>query len=75
MAAASLDVNFKEELSAIEQCKYLFKPFTLRFILTFVSSRVQSLVGSGAHSRSLQSSSTLHPGPDSFFHYRSPANG
>jgi hypothetical protein len=32
MAAASLDVNFKEELSAIEQCKYLFKPCTLRFI-------------------------------------------
>jgi len=24
MAAASLDVNFKEELSAIEQCKFLF---------------------------------------------------
>ena len=24
MAAASLDVNFKEELSAIEQCEYAF---------------------------------------------------
>lgn len=26
MAAASLDVNFKEELSAIEQCERLLKP-------------------------------------------------
>lgn len=32
MAAASLDVNFKEELSAIEQCERLFKPRTLFFI-------------------------------------------
>jgi len=32
MAAASLDVNFKEELSAIEQCKRPFKPHTLRFV-------------------------------------------
>ena len=32
MAAASLDVNFKEELSAIEQCERLFGPHTLRFI-------------------------------------------
>ena len=29
MAAASLDVNFKEELSAIEQCKRLLQPHTL----------------------------------------------
>ena len=38
MAAASLDVNFKEELSAIEQCKRQFNPhashasFDIRFI-------------------------------------------
>jgi len=29
MAAASLDVNFKEELSAIEQCKRLLKSLAL----------------------------------------------
>lgn len=32
MAAASLDVNFKEELSAIEQCKRLLQPPTMCFI-------------------------------------------
>ena len=31
MAAASLDVNFKEELSAIEQCKHLNTPFSSSF--------------------------------------------
>lgn len=29
MAAASLDVNFKEELSAIEQCKKMLLVFVL----------------------------------------------
>ena len=32
MAAASLDINFKEELSAIEQCKCPLKSLTLCFI-------------------------------------------
>ena len=33
MAAASLDVNFKEELSAIEQCKSPSESFTLASIV------------------------------------------
>jgi len=40
MAAASLDVNFKEELSAIEQCKHLFK------CLSCVSPDMRSTKGS-----------------------------
>jgi len=37
MAAASLDVNFKEELSAIEQCKHL-RPITVDAYLTCTCS-------------------------------------
>jgi len=74
MAAASLDVNFKEELSAIEQCERLLQPLFL-CLLTCSVSRVQSFVGSRAHSRPVQSSPTFHPGPNPFFHYRSTTNG
>lgn len=40
MAAASLDVNFKEELSAIEQCERLLKPSPR------ISSNARSIKGS-----------------------------
>lgn len=40
MAAASLDVNFKEELSAIEQCKLI--KYNLRTHLTPVKGSVSS---------------------------------
>lgn len=42
MAAASLDVNFKEELSAIEQCKRPLKSLTLFF---FFASNMPSIQG------------------------------
>ena len=41
MAAASLDVNFKEELSAIEQCALPFG-FLVSYLMTFVGFKVLS---------------------------------
>jgi hypothetical protein len=37
MAAASLDVNFKEELSAIEQCKSCSSTFSIHYLNTCIS--------------------------------------
>ena len=71
MAAASLDVNFKEELGAIEQCQSFS-------FLHFVSSyfhRVQGPLRSRAHRCPLQSSPAFYPGSDPFLHHRPPADG
>ena len=72
MAAASLDVNFKEELSAIEQCALSVMP--LPPPLT-ISRRVQGPLRSRAHSRSLQSFATLYSSPDSLLHHSFATNG
>lgn len=53
MAAASLDVNFKEELSAIEQCSFTFLHVDFHFSALLTSIRVQSFIRGGAHGRSV----------------------
>jgi hypothetical protein len=75
MAAASLDVNFKEELSAIEQCSYLIPLYVPLSVLILILCRVQSSLRSRAHSRSLQSSSTFYPGSNQILYHRPSADG
>jgi hypothetical protein len=75
MAAASLDVNFKEELSAIEQCKQLSFFFHFQYFNAIFTSRVQSSFRSRAHSRSLQSSATFDSSSNQVLHHRSSTDG
>lgn len=42
MAAASLDVNFKEELSAIEQCRYILSRQPFPSYSSFIGFKVLS---------------------------------
>ena len=80
MAAASTDVNFKEELSAIEQCELILDPPDFFSVCGgahrgCARDRVQGSIRSRAHSRSIQSSTTFYPSPNQIFHHRAATDG
>ena len=74
MAAASLGVSFKEELSAIEQCWWL--PNSLLVSLSHISYyKVPGCLQSRAHSRSSRSYTTFYSSADPLLHRRPATNG
>jgi hypothetical protein len=70
-----MEVKFKEELTAIEQCESLFPSYILHSVIDIATYRVQGSLGSRTDSFALQSPSTLNPKSNQVLHRRAAADG